>query len=250
MNEKICKNCSNAFNENFCNRCGQKSSVRRVDYDYVISEVAEGVFQLEKGWLYTIKELFIRPGKSIKKYLQGERIQFAKPIPFILLTSALYVFIAYLFNIPTFTEDFVSGIKNYGDDSSRGIDKSTETILHWFTSNHAYAVLITLPFFSLGTYLAFKKCRYNYFEHLIINTFIAGQQMVIYILFSPLILINKYLDGMVFIVGTLFCVMAFYQLFEIKNAINKTLRIILVYVLFIIIITILLLANFFIIKII
>ncbi len=62
----ICKNCKQNFNGNFCNNCGQNSNVRKIDVKYLIDEIPNSIFQINRGFLFILKELFTRPGDSIR----------------------------------------------------------------------------------------------------------------------------------------------------------------------------------------
>jgi hypothetical protein len=53
-------------------------------------------------------------------------------------------------------------------------------------NHYAYTVLLIIPIISMGSYLAFKKSQYNYFEHLILNSFIAGQRTAIFLIALPI----------------------------------------------------------------
>lgn len=54
-----CKNCENQFEGHFCNQCGQKANVQRINFSYLVNEFSKGIFQIERGLFFTIKELFV-----------------------------------------------------------------------------------------------------------------------------------------------------------------------------------------------
>ena len=107
----ICKNCEQNFNGNYCSNCGQNSNVRKVDYKYLISEIPNSIFQINRGFLFTLKELFTKPGHSIREFLEGKRKNHFKPIAFIIFTSTLYVLAHYFIGNQTFIDDAISGYK-------------------------------------------------------------------------------------------------------------------------------------------
>ena len=45
---------------------------------------------------------------------------------------------------------------------------------------------------ALGSYIAFRKCGYNFVEHLVINAFLSGQLIIIRILMFPLMYVFYY----------------------------------------------------------
>ena len=54
----------------------------------------------------------MRPGHSIKAFLDGKRKQYYKPIAFLLVTSSLYVMSYYLMSRNTIVNDVVIGFKS------------------------------------------------------------------------------------------------------------------------------------------
>lgn len=76
---KHCANCNNAVKGNFCTECGQSIKVSRINIFNVIEELQFSFLHINKGIVYTVKELLLRPGYTIKSYLSGKRIQYFKP---------------------------------------------------------------------------------------------------------------------------------------------------------------------------
>lgn len=219
---------------NFCTNCGQRSNISRINYKYLLSEVSHNIFQMDKGFFYTIKELFLRPGKSINNYILGKRIQYFKPIAFILLTSAIYVITSKSLGINTYSNEIVSGLSTGLFDKNIEENSILLTFLNWLAKNNAYFLLLTIPFFSLGSYFAFIKSGYNYFEHLVINIYITGQQMIIYSVLN-LILPNYSLKETIpFVIGIAFNFWAFYKTFYTIKSLKRVLLTFLTYSFFVI----------------
>lgn len=212
-----CKNCDNIFEGSFCNECGQKSSVQKINWTYLKEEVSNSVFQVNRGILYTIKELIIRPGESIRSFLAGKRKKHFKPIGFVFLTSTLYFLASRSIGKETYLSDAILGITE--GLTNGGQDPSISTsVLDWVANNHAYTTLILLPFFSLASYLAFNKFDHNYFEHLVINAFITGQQMLIYLVFTLIFMgikeDNYLTQGAPLLLGFTYNILVFFKLFD------------------------------------
>ncbi|MBO3100287.1 DUF3667 domain-containing protein [Gelidibacter pelagius] len=225
----ICKNCEQNINGNFCSNCGQKSKVRRVDFKYLLEEIPNSIFQINRGFLFTLKELFIRPGHCIREFLEGKRKNHFKPLAFIIFTSTLYVISHYFLGNQTFIDDAISGFKAGGK-----VENSS--IIDWISKNQTYVILLLVPFFSLASYLAFLKSKYNYFEHLVLNIYITGQQMFIYFIFSFIFDRNGLLILLPLLLGMAFNFWAYFQFFSKKNTFKKVFLILLTYIIFAIII--------------
>ncbi|MCX7549184.1 DUF3667 domain-containing protein [Xanthomarina sp. F1114] len=225
----ICKNCEQNFNGNYCSNCGQNSNVRKVDYKYLINEIPNSIFQINRGFLFTLKELFTRPGHSIREFLEGKRKNHFKPLAFIIFTSTLYVLAHYFIGNQTFIDDAISGYKTGGK-----VENSD--LINWISKNQTYVILILVPFFSLASYLAFLKSKYNYFEHLVLNIYITGQQMFIYFIFSFIFDRNSYLILLPLLLGMAFNFWTYIQFFNKKSTFKKMLLIVLTYIIFLILI--------------
>ena len=61
--EDNCKNCGTLITGNFCNNCGQKK-YKRIDKKYLIDEFQYTILHTNKGFFYTVKNLFKNPGKQ------------------------------------------------------------------------------------------------------------------------------------------------------------------------------------------
>lgn len=177
-----CKNCGHIIDGKYCSHCGQNSKVDRINLPNFLSEVSESVFQINRGFLYTLRELFIRPGKSLREFLNGKRKNHVKPIAYLLTFSTLYFLITQVTHQNTLMNDLISGYINGSTTQAQGF--KVPIVLIWFSKNYAYASLLVLPVFSLASYLLFYKFRINYIEHMVVNSFISGHQAVLYSLFA------------------------------------------------------------------
>lgn len=191
-----CKNCGQKFKGNFCNHCGQSAHTHDLGMAYFWHEIQHGVFHIDKGILYTTRELFTRPGHAVKDYISGKRMKHFKPFAYLFILSSLYAVIAHYMKI----EILLQGINiQLGQDikinthdaaefsRAKEIIQSIYAFLNWIKDHYAYSNLLSLPVFSLATYLSFRKNSYNYFIHLVLNTYIAGQRTVLFLLMLPLI---------------------------------------------------------------
>ncbi len=178
-----CKNCQEAISGNFCTHCGQSTTVDKINLTNFLKEASGSIFQINKGVIFTIKELFIRPGETIQDYLKGKRKYYSKPIAYAFALSTIYFLISRFFGSTTFINEFASGWA-LGITDSATEESQQMLILDWFDRNYGYTVLLLLPIFSLASYLAFRKFKMNYLEHMVLNAYITGHQAIFYTLFA------------------------------------------------------------------
>ena len=230
----ICKNCGYRVDGKFCSHCGQNSSVGRINLPNFLSEISESVFQINKGFFYTLKELFVRPGKSIKEFLNGKRKKHFKPIAYALTLSTLYFLIAQITNQNTWIDDILSGwMEGASDWETR---KQAPVVLTWFAKNYAYTALLLLPVFSLASYLSFFRFGRNYLEHIVINSYITGHQAIAYASFAIVgtVIENNIIESIPIFVGIGYTFWVFWQFFSTGNPLANILRLMLTYFLYII----------------
>jgi hypothetical protein len=64
----VCLNCGHKYAGNFCNECGQKAKVKRLDWHYLVHEIPHSIFHIDKGFFFTLKEMIKHPGILIREY--------------------------------------------------------------------------------------------------------------------------------------------------------------------------------------
>lgn len=185
-----CKNCHTEVFANFCPNCGHPTTVSRIDGHYIIQEMGS-VLNFEKGLFFTIKELLIRPGNTVRTYLLESRNRLVKPILFIIITSLIYTFCSHFFNIE-------EGYIQYLDTQQ----STTTAIFKWIQENYGYANILMGIFIAFWTKLFFKKSKFNFFEILILLCFVMGIGMLIFSVFGILqSIINTNLMSIAGVVG-------------------------------------------------
>jgi len=181
----FCKNCNYPTEGKFCSNCGQSTSTKDINHKYVWGEISDSIFKVNNNFLLTAKELFVRPSQMIKNYMNGKRIRYFRPISYVLILVALYTSIEHGVNKKTFLEQMLIEFKNvYFKNVST---ESTQVgIFNWLISNAGITFLMLIPIVSISSYVAFYsfKNQNNYFKHLLLNTYINGQTILVYIIFS------------------------------------------------------------------
>jgi hypothetical protein len=98
-----------------------------------------------------------------------------------------------------------------------------------------------MPLFSFASFVSFRKAGYNYFEHLIINSYIKGAQIILYSVFCFLI---HWINNEIYILPIIalslsiaYFIWFYIQFFDNKTAIYIAIRIVLAYFLYFILIS-------------
>lgn len=204
--------------------------MEKITRSYLLKELSIGLFQIDRGFFFTLKELFRRPGTAIRNYLEGQRKKYFKPIPYVLALSTVYFLLSQLTGQETWFNNFVFGFSS--GMTSEGT--AVKEVLRWFAKNFHYANLLLIPVFSLASYLAFRGRKWNYLEHIVLNAYLTGQQAILYTLF---VLLQYFIDSMVLQLFPLFFAsgyvfLGFGQFFKKGNWFVSMLRTLLTYILY------------------
>lgn len=161
-----CKNCVSKIHGNYCAQCGHAAKLKRIDGHFVLHEI-EHVLHFEKGLFFTIRELLIRPGKSVREYMSENRSRLVKPIIFIIVTSLIYTLMEHFFRIE-------KGYFNINDDKA----VTVKMISNWVHDHYGYANIIMGFFIACWLKIFFKKQDVNFFEIAILLSFVMGMGML------------------------------------------------------------------------
>lgn len=168
-----CLNCSQPINNKYCGNCGQKASTHRYSLKHFIEhDFIHGVWHVDKGILYTIKELFTRPGHSVREYIQGKRINYFSFVTLLLLTATISSLLSHYSDL-----DYSSFVP---DDRKEMMNSLKELMISYFK----IYLLITIPFMAFFSYLWFKKAGFNYSEHLVLNSYRTAADMVVLVVLT------------------------------------------------------------------
>lgn len=168
------------MNEEFCSNCRQNVKPKRIDGRYILHEI-EHVLHFDRGILYTIRELLIRPGENIRNFISENRSRLVKPVIFIIVTSLIYTLVNHFFHIE---ESYMKM------ESGKGV--KLDAINDWIQSHYGYSNMIMGAFIAFWLKIFFRKYDYNFFEILILLCFILGMEMLMFCVFAIVEGVIKY----------------------------------------------------------
>lgn len=178
-----CKNCDQHFNGNFCNTCGQTANTHKINSHFLWHDIQHGLLHFDNGIFYTIKQLFTRPGHTIREFIDGKRIRHFKPLSLVIILATIYGLLIHNFNI-----EFIPQLERTRSPQEINF---YEKIKDWLTNHYSWATLILLPFYAFGSFIAYKKQHRNFVEHLVLNAFLAGQRLILHIIAFPLLYVYR-----------------------------------------------------------
>ena len=231
-----CKNCNCSFEGNFCNNCGQTANTHEINFKSILHEIQHSILHIDKGIFYTTNELFRRPGQTIREYLHGKRIKHFKPFSYILILSTVYALLTKISHKSPFLSNFLDGFYQgiNGNKSKSALGFVGETV-QWMSGHYAYTTLLIIPVISFASYICFFRAKYNYFQHLILNSFVAGQRTAFFLIILPFTYfvtdkgVNETIDIVKITIGICLTFWTYYQFFNSTKPIKKLFLTILTY---------------------
>lgn len=195
--DERCKNCNQhlLLHQRYCHACGQRTDTHRINWHFMFHEVQHGIFHVDSGILFTVRELFLRPGHTLREYVEGRRRPHFKPLLLVVIMGSICALFQYFFKEErpegefSFVKADLAGGKIGQYIDYEGLLYYFKHVFEWLSHHFAFTVLLMLPVAALAFYLGFRKYRLNYPEWLVIMLFLAGQSLTVYILF---IFLNEY----------------------------------------------------------
>ncbi len=168
---ETCSFCNQPVSGSFCSQCGKPLKLKRINNQYILHEIST-VLNLDKGFFYTIREVMLRPGHNVRKFIQEDRNRLVKPIVFLLLCSLIYSLSQQIFH---FEDGYIDVELN---------QTAVTRIFQWTQDNYGYANIIMSLFIGAWLKLLFRKSTYNIYEILILIFFVMGVSMLIFSIFG------------------------------------------------------------------
>ncbi len=222
-----CKNCDSDFEGKYCSNCGQKDFDSSFTVKQILRSAADSIFDIERGFLFTMKALIINPGTAVSEYISGKRVRYSNPFKYLLVLVTIYAVCTISLELVERDLESTYNLNYRGDVVDTGVDPEKSQFLEdvgkvtpFFLKYINFFQILVIPLISVFSYLFFKKAGYNFAENIIFNTYLIAQGSLIGILFAPLhylfpgVLI---LSGLQYVTWTAYYVWACVQFFRSKS---------------------------------
>lgn len=181
MQNVQCKNCTTEYKGNFCPQCGQSAHEHEINAKYFLHDVPHSILHIDKGFFYTLFHLLRNPGKTLREYLAGKRVKHFKPFAFVIMLSTICTIIIkglhHLMNLH-YTKTHPTGTLSFNDS--------------FFAKYPSALIFLLIPLLSVVSWLFFRKRKFSYWEHFLVNTYLAAY-LNIFLLIIHSFLFVKYM---------------------------------------------------------
>ncbi len=194
-----CKNCNTEIKNNasFCEACGAKVMDTKISLAVLFHEFMSTYFGWDTSFARTLRGLFTKPHVVISEYLGGVRKRYMPPIVFVSFGVALSSIVMniysdeYLQFAGSFGEvqyDIIQDSYDNGVIDEKAYNAQIESleqskqIQNYSLKYFNIISFALLPVFALISLLVFGR-RFNYGEHLVINSYLQGLNFFVGIFF-------------------------------------------------------------------
>lgn len=181
-----CKNCFNEFTGEYCNTCGQRT-FDRITLKNIWSQVAEDILNIDKGLIYTIRQLWTNPGKTAANYIDGKRKNYYGPIKYLILWTAIFFIISPFIAVDRQKNSIIKLILNPNEPfTPESLDDFLGIYIELLVRHTDLFYLGMVPFFALLSYYLFNTKRFSIVELLIPYLYLVGQMAFVLVITLPL----------------------------------------------------------------
>lgn len=185
-----CKSCATELHGAYCSACGQKVITQRITVRYIFGELVNIVTNIDRGFLYTVKMMFIAPGAMIRYYLDGQTRRYYPPLRFLILLVTISV--AINLGLGVFDQQQSEIQSMVATPENEQIAAKQQEMNQEIKKYLNVIPLLMIPLLALFSFLFFRKKPWNYAEHLVLHAFTQGQLVIIGL---PIIILSTLLHG-------------------------------------------------------
>ena len=187
-----CITCNHEHEENYCPNCGEKNGVKKISLSSIFEDAFSTITNMDKGFLFNIKNLIVNPKKITLDYLQGKRRGILNPMSYLIISVTIYLIVLSIFKVP---KELVEARESYNPT----MQKFGNEVGLFLRTNIKYFWILSIIPLGLALKIAYRK--YNYVEHLAISSFIIGQAtlggIISYMIFKFPLIFDPFVYGII-----------------------------------------------------
>jgi hypothetical protein len=176
-----CINCGTALESKFCPACGQRSEVKRITFKEAFFDFWSRVYGFDGMFPRTLRDLTIRPAKTAKSFISGNRILYYGPVGYFFLMITVCLLIFSLIGLDFM--DYVKGAQSKFITPSP--TKLFNVVMQFVSDNLKIFAFLVIPFQAMAArFVFFRKSNYNFLEHSVLPFYTMGHIYWMTILFG------------------------------------------------------------------
>ncbi|GAB3839904.1 DUF3667 domain-containing protein [Hymenobacter jeollabukensis] len=174
-----CLNCGGALSSRFCPDCGQPADTHRITMAHWVHDIPHSFWHVDKGVWFTLRSMFARPGAAIQAYIQGQRVNYFRPLALVLLVTGFYSFLATVLHI--------SPLPPRPADMPQQVYEMQMLYAGTISKHISWIYVGMTPLLAAFMRLCMRRSRFNYAECLVAVAFVISASNFISVLFLPVL---------------------------------------------------------------
>jgi hypothetical protein len=176
-------NCGGPVPGHFCGHCGQDAHTHRFTLGHLLHEIPHTVLHVDKGLLYTAKELALRPAPTLRRFLAGHRVPHFRPLAYVLLIAGVSAFLYTALHLRPYLADDPN-VGPAGRQLQAHLADGTGKYWRWI-------MVGALPLTAFIAWRLLRRAAFTYAEWLVVNAYLLGTASLITMpFFVPYYLVN------------------------------------------------------------
>ena len=177
---QLCLNCDHPVPDRFCGHCGQDAHhTHRLTLADMPHDVLHSIWHVDKGILYTLKTMMLRPGPTIRSYLAGKRVDHFRPLSLLFLITGVYALLCSVLHIQF--------LPPRDPAMPEAVWQMQQTSTNFFMKYLSWCYVAMVPVWALFARWFLRRGGYNYAECLIIAAFITAIINFFALLYLPVL---------------------------------------------------------------
>ena len=219
-----CTNCGHDFVGNFCPYCSQKSGLGPITWRSVGKSIAEVWGMHNRSLLYSLAQLFLRPGYFIGDYISGKRQVSFPPVKMLAIVAVLGVIVDFLTGAIhgmvrlhnserlSYIDDVFSWLNVHLNGAFPPPSNYLSEVFLWLNTHPDVLSLLLLSFLIIPNYYIFRFAPRNTLHTLPQGFFIQVFSSTVFMILNMIYDITS-LGWLVLILGAVMVFMTYKQLF-------------------------------------
>ncbi len=162
-----------------------EKTYKRFTLKTILTEILD-VLMVNKGIFYTLKQLTVSPGETLRGYLETEREKITSPAKYFVIMIGVFYFIYFRFTHTSYVEDYLDELD--GDQ----IQELSYYFQVYFLDQLSIWSALAIFFFAWMGKIFYKKHQLNYIEHFILHTYVNAQVTFYKLILLPAVYLIGY----------------------------------------------------------
>lgn len=173
-----CLNCDTPLTGKFCADCGQPAATHRLTMGHLLHEIPHAVWHVDKGIVFTLHALLLRPGATVLGYLGGQRARYFAPVSLLLLVTGVASFVA----VKTGVSERASTLNGDASAALRAAQaQGSDSVFHYMS----WIYVAMSPLIAWVARRALRRARLNLAEALVAVCYLTAAGNLLALLLTP-----------------------------------------------------------------